>query len=60
MEVVPKGSNFIEKKKKNQHPKSRYISDIRQLRVVARPAHFIVSETRHIERGDINLYWSTG
>ena len=60
MEVVPKGSNFIEKKKKNQHHKSRYTSDIRRLRVVARPAHFIVSEARHIERGDINLYWSTG
>ena len=58
MEVVPKGSNFIEKK--NQHHKSRYTSNIRRLRVVARPAHFIVSEARHIEWGDINLYWSTG
>ena len=60
MEVVPKVSNFIEKKKKNQHSKSRYTSDIRRLRVVTRPAHFIVSEARHIERGDINLYWSMG
>ena len=60
MEVVPKGSNFIEKRKKKQHPKSCYTSDIRRLRVGARPAHFIVSEARHIERGDINLYWSTG
>ena len=54
MEVIPKGSNFIEEKK--QHPKSRYTSDIRRLRVGARPAHFIVSEARHIERGNINLY----
>lgn len=60
MEVVPKGSDFIEKKKKNQHAKSRYTSDIRRLRVVARPAHFIVSEARHIEQSNINLYWSTG
>ena len=29
MEVVPKGSNFIEEK--NQHAKSRYTSDIRRL-----------------------------
>ena len=50
MEVVPKGSNFIEEKK--QHPKSRYTSDIRRLRVGARPAHFIVSEARHIESVD--------
>lgn len=56
MEVVLKDSNFIEEKK--QHPKSRYTSDIRRLRVGARPAHFIVSEARHIERGNINLYRS--
>ncbi len=54
MEMVLKDSNFIEEKK--QHPKSRYTSDIRRLRVGARPAHFIVSEARHIERGDINQY----
>lgn len=51
MEVIPKGSNFIEEKK--QHPKSRYTSDIRRLRVGARPAHFIVSEARHIESTNI-------